>query len=46
VADRLLQGVVGGDAQGANSSARAKAKVDWPVASATIADSRWEVALL
>jgi hypothetical protein len=31
---------------GANSSARAKAIVDWPVASATIADSRWELSLL
>ncbi len=31
---------------GPNSRARANARVDWPVASATIADSSWEVALL
>jgi hypothetical protein len=31
---------------GPNSRARANARVDWPVASATTADSSWEVALL
>jgi hypothetical protein len=31
---------------GPNSRVRAYARVDWPLASATIADSRWELALL
>jgi len=44
--------IVGSDAlslrmpSGLKSLARANARVDWPVASATIADSRCELALL
>jgi hypothetical protein len=40
------QSVFGVDAEGLNSLTRAYASVLCPVASATIADSRWELALL
>jgi hypothetical protein len=46
VANRRLKGVVGGDPEGAEQLGWAKARVDWPVASATIADSKWELELL